>query len=319
MIVPGACPDCEKIHALPVTSSRDACVLAECTHCGRLWPPEQTPSAPEQTAVRCKQHPGRPARWACESCDATLCDECSREIRTSTHVARLSPCCRASCLPVAPLRAIRPFWREPAAVLRYAVRGESLFVLVFLWFGGYVPILSWFVPVLLVVYGFHILRSSSRDPYRSPGFPDPEDAVTGLIYPFARFLGAALVAWAPLLLYRRFAGEEPASTIVIALSILGLVSFPAIVLPAATGASLTQTLDPARLRQTVLAMGRDYVATLAILVLVVVIWIVTGKLVARGDQFVIVTEPARIYAVLTAFHVLGRAILQTRDRIEWQL
>ena len=127
-----------------------------------------------------------------------------------------------------------------------------------------------------------------------------------------------MVAWAPLLLYLRYA-QEPAAPIAIALSMLGLVVFPAVVLPAAVGASLAQTLDPSRVAQTMRTMGHDYVAVVVTLVLVVLLWMITGRLLARGDAFVVVTEPARIYAVLTAFHVLGRSILQTRDRIEWQL
>ena len=224
---------------------------------------------------------------------------------------------REGCLPLAPIRDVLPFQSDIGASLAYAAHGEGLFVLVILWAAGWVPILSWFVPLLLVAYGFHVLRSSTREPYASPGFPDPGDIVSDLIFPFVRLVAAGMIAWSPLLLYRRFGPAEPTPWLVTAGLILGLVVFPTIVLRAASGETLIGTLSPPKIIQTTRSMGGDYVAIVVALTVFAGFWFLTGRIVDRNEMLGLITGPLRLYAVVTAFHILGRSILQTRDRIDW--
>jgi len=67
-----------------------------------------------------------------------------------------------------------------------------------------------------------------------------------------------------------------------------VAALPAMLLLTASGEGLPGAIDPRSIVTTVRSMGRDH-------------------------------GPLRIYAVITAFHLGGRAILQTRGRIDWQL
>ena len=314
------CPDCERLHALPPRPGVDGTLwLVVCGHCGELWAPGPLRDREPDTSTFCAAHPERRATRVCEACGAGLCDPCSVDRRAPGERTRLSPCCRASCLPIAELRSVRPFWRELRRVLMFALRGEGPIVIAVLWLAGFVPVLSWFQPAFVLAWATHVLRASGRDPEVPPTFPDIEEAVTGLVLPLFRVAIVTFVAIAPWLLYRQYGPAERFAFVDALLLAPGLAALPAMLLLTASGEGLPGAIDPRSIVTTVRSMGRDYGALMLVAVAEAVVWMLTRALVARVDAASLIVGPLRIYTVITAFHLGGRAILQTRDRIDWQL
>ena len=310
------CPDCQQVHA--VLEDVRGRSLIQCSNCDRLWPPtdrwfEET----TRTAVKCREHPNRETRSVCVDCNAGWCDACSRRVQSHLVATFLSPCCRDALYPVARKVEVRSFWEEIPAVLLYALRGGSLFVLAFLWFGNFVPILTWTIPIFAVAYGVHVTRSSAGNPYDPPNFPEPDDLLVGFLFPAVRFCGAALIAWSPWILYRVYGPEVLDPRLSGLFAILGLAVFPTILLAVIMRQRFFAALLPSDLWLVARSMGGDYVALMLALAVISVLWLVTGKIGEISDLLLMVMRFVRYYLFVTAFHLLGRSIWQTRDRIEW--
>ena len=316
MIARSACPDCLQSHAILVPVAGRAVV--RCTRCRRLWPPEKHADA-DAGAQRCNEHPGRRTRWVCERCDLAWCETCGRRVRAHGYDTTLSPCCREGLVPIAEPTTAQPFWSELPAVLLYAFRGGGPFVLLFLFFGGFVPILAWTMPVFAAAYGVHVIRASSSDPYRAPGFPEPDDILVDFLYPLFRLLGAGLIAGFPWVLYAQYGPHPPNPILQTLFLVLGLALLPAIVLNTTIRGRLFRALDPGELSRTMRWMGLDYLALVAVLAVFVLVWKTTGRIAAGNDVLLLLLRLARLYLLVTMFHVLGRAVWQTRHRIDWGL
>jgi hypothetical protein len=313
MIARSACPDCLQNHAILVAVAGRA--VARCTRCRRFWPPERHAGA-DTGVERCSEHPGRRTRWVCERCDLAWCRPCGRRVRAPGFNTTLSPCCREGLVPVAELQTVRPFWSELPAVLLYALRGGSPFVLLFLFFGGFVPILAWTIPFFAAAYGVHVIRVSSADPYRAPGFPEPDDILVEFLYPLLRLLGAGLIAGFPWVLYFQYGPDPPNVLVTTLFLVLGVAAFPAIVLNTTIRGRLFRALDPGDLSRTMRWMGPDYLALVAALAVFVLAWKATGRL-AGNDALLLMLRLVRFYLLITLFHVFGRSVWQTRHRIDW--
>ena len=312
MIARASCPDCQQVHA--VLESTPSRAVAACTNCRRLWPPGQ---ADDAGSPACHEHPGRRTRWICERCDLGWCAPCGRRVKSHGFNTTLSPCCREGLHPVAELRILRPFWTELPAVFRYALRGGGPFVLAFLFLGGFVPVLSWTIPVFAAAYGVHVIRCSSTDPATAPGFPEPDDLLVDFVYPLFRLLGATLVAWLPWVLYVRYGPDIPNPWVQTGFLALGLAVYPAIVLNAVARNRLFEALSPTDLIETMRAMGTDYLALVASLGLFILAWRTTGRVAAENELLGLLVGLVRFYLLITVFHVFGRSVWQTRHRIEW--
>lgn len=287
-----------------------------CSHCRRLWPPGVAGES-EPGHDRCNEHPGRRARKVCERCDRTWCDPCTRRGPTPGFQATLSPCCNDGLVPIAEVRAIRPFWTELPAVLLYALRGGSPFVLLFLFLGGFVPILGLTIPVFAAAYSVHVTRCSAGDPYSAPDFPEPDDILVDFLFPLFRLLGASAVAFFPWLLYLQFGPETPSPIVQAFFLLLGLAIYPAIVLNTTIRNRLFEVLVPTHLTHTMRSMGLDYLAVVAAFGIFVLAWKTTGRIAAENDALALLMRYTRFYLLVTMFHVLGRSVWQTRHRIDW--
>jgi len=311
MIARSACPDCLQNHAIlaPVTGRS----VVRCTHCRRFWPPgEHSDAGPD--AQRCNDHPGRSTRGICRRCDLTWCEPCGGRVRVQGFNTTLSPCCREGLDPVAEIKTILPYWAELPAMLRYAFRGGSPFVLLFLFLGGYVPILSLTIPFFATAYGVHVIRYSSSDPYTAPGFPESDDVLVAFLYPLLRLLGASLVAGFPWYLYDRFGTANPiVQTLFL---VLGLSIYPAIVLNATIQNRFFSAIVPTELWRTVRLMGVDYLALVAALGIFILVWKATSP-IAYHEILEMPVWYGRFYLLITMFHVFGRSVWQTRHRIDW--
>lgn len=308
------CPDCNQVHA--VLDRPAGRWVVRCAHCRRLWPPELDGSA-DEAARTCNEHPGRRTAWVCEQCDLAWCAPCGRRVRTHGFDHSLSPCCRAGLQPITPSSVLRPFWNELPAVLLYAFRGGSPLVLAFLFLGGFVPILAWTIPVFAAAYGVHVTRCSAGDPYTAPDFPEPDNILTDLLYPLFRLLGASVVAWLPWLLYRQYGPDEPNPLLLTGSLVLGMTIYPAIVLIAIARNALFEALVPLEWVRTMRLMGRDYLAVVLAVGLFFLAWKATGRIAAEHDLLALAMRFARFYLMVTIFHILGRAVWQTRHRIDW--
>lgn len=308
------CPDCNQVQV--VLERPAGRWVARCVHCRRLWPPElEGPASGD--AGTCNEHPGRRTRWICDRCDLAWCAPCGRRVRTHGFDTSLSPCCREGLHPVTHSHVLRPFWSELPAVMLYAFRGGSPFVLVFLFLGGFVPILAWTIPVFAAAYGVHVTRCSGGDPYAPPGFPEPDDILTDFLYPLFRLLGASLVAWLPWLLYLQFGPNDPNPLLQTGFLVLGMTVYPAIVLLAVARDALLAALAPNELVRTIRLMGRDYLAAVLAVGLFFLAWKTTGRVAAEHDFLALAMRFVRFYLLITIFHILGRAVWQTRHRIDW--
>ena len=199
----------------------------------------------------------------------------------------------------------------------YALRGGSPFVLLFLFFGGFVPILALTIPVFAAAYGVHVTRCSSSDPYSAPGFPDFDDILVDFLFPLFRLLGASLFAWFPWLLYAQFGPQTPNPIVRALFLVLGLTIYPAIVLNTTIQNRLFRALAPTELSRTIRWMGLDYLAVVAALGIFVLAWKATGRIAAENDALALLMRYTRFYLTVTMFHVFGRSVWQTRHRIDW--
>ncbi len=199
----------------------------------------------------------------------------------------------------------------------YALRGGSPFVLMFLFFGGFVPILSWTIPVFAAAYCVHVVRCSAGDPYSPPDFPEPDDILVDFVFPLFRLLGGSAVAFFPWLLYRQFGPETPDPLVRTSFVLLGMGIYPAIVLNTAIRNRLFEILVPSHLVRTMRSMGSDYVAVVAALGVFALAWKASGSIAAENDALALIVRFVRFYLLVTIFHVLGRAVWQTRHRIDW--
>ena len=314
MIARSACPDCNQAHTILAPPAGR--FVVRCSHCRRLWPPAVSAET-EVGAERCNEHPGRKTKWVCEQCDRAWCQPCSRRVRTPGFQTKLSPCCNDGLVPVADVQVIRPFWTELPAVMLYALRGGSPFVLLFLFFGGFVPIFSLTIPIFAAGYGVHVTRCSSSDPYSAPGFPGHNDILDDFLFPLLRLLGASLVAWYPWLLYAQFGPETPNPIVRGLFLVLGLSIYPAIVLNTTIQNRLFRALVPTELWRTIRWMGLDYLAVIAALGIFVLAWKASGQIAAENDALGLLMRYTRFYLLVTMFHVFGRSVWQTRHRIDW--
>ncbi len=215
------------------------------------------------------------------------------------------------------MRAIRPFWTELPAVLLYAMRGGSPFVLLFLFLGSFVPLFSLTIPVFAIAYCVHVTRRSACDPYSAPNFPEPDNILVDFLFPLLRLFGASVVAFFPWLLYLQFGPETPSPIVRALFLLLGMAVYPAIVLNSIIRNRLFEVLVPTDLRDTMRSMGLDYLALVAALGIFVLVWKTTGKIAAESDVLALLMRYTRFYLLITMFHVLGRSVWQTRHRIDW--
>jgi hypothetical protein len=308
------CPDCNQVHAIPALPG-GRCVV-RCSHCRRLWPPGVAGSR-ERDDERCDEHPGRRARKVCERCDRTWCEPCTRRVRVPGFPTTLSPCCNEGLVPIAEAHAIRPFWTELPAVLLYALRGGSPFVLLFLFLGGFVPVFAWTIPIFAAAYSVHVTRRAAVDPYSAPDCPEPDDFVVDFLFPLFRLLGASAVAFFPWLLYLQFGPQTPSPVVQASFGALGMAIYPVIVLNATIRNRLFEVLVPTHLMHTMRSMGLDYLAVVAALGIFVLAWKTSGKIAAENDALALLMRYTRFYLLVTMFHVLGRSVWQTRHRIDW--
>jgi len=220
-------------------------------------------------------------------------------------------------VPIAEVHAIRPFWTELPAVFLYALRGGSPFVLLFLFLGSFVPIFAWTIPVFAAAYGVHVTRCSASDPYSPPDFPEPGDILVDFLFPLFRLLGASLVAFSPWLLYWQFGPDVLDPIVQTLFLVLGMTVYPAIVLNSTIRNRLFEVLVPADLARTMRSMGLDYLALVAAFGIFMLAWKTTGRIAAEGDAPALLMRLTKFYLLVTVFHVLGRSVWQTRDRIDW--
>jgi hypothetical protein len=199
----------------------------------------------------------------------------------------------------------------------YALRGGSPFVLLFLFFGGFVPILSLTMPIFAVAYCVHVTRRTAGDPYTAPDFPEADDILVDFLFPLFRLLGASAVAFFPWLLYLQFGPDTPSPLVQTLFGLLGMAVFPAIVLNTTIRNRLFEVLVPTHLAYTIRTMGPDYLAVVAALGVFVLAWMTSGKIAAEADVLALLMRYARFYLLVTMFHVLGRSVWQTRHRIDW--
>jgi len=252
----------------------------------------------------------------CSTCDKSWCQPCTKTVNVQGHGTTLSPCCRAGLDPIAPFEHVDPFWSNLQGTFTYVLRGEGRWLLLFFWLLSLVPIIAILTPVLVLAYAVHVLRESARGPGPAPEFPDMGDGFNGLVWPALRVIGAGLIAWFPWILIKIYGGMTILEPLLL---IVGLVVFPAILLLAACTQSIVRALSPRSVFVTMRGLGIDYL----VLVLAVVIFYFTwnfignvGELMTEAGWF---TPLIQIYLVLTLFHICGRTVWQSRDRIDWEI
>ncbi|NIQ30631.1 MAG: hypothetical protein GTN89_09720 [Acidobacteria bacterium] len=190
-------------------------------------------------------------------------------------------------------------------------------MLLFLFLGGFVPVLAWTIPVFAAAYGVHVTRRSANDPYSAPDFPEPDDILVDFLFPLFRLLGASAIAFSPWLLYLQFGPETPDPYVQTFVLVVGLSVYPVIVLNSTIRNRLFEALAPADLARTMRSMGPDYLALVVAFGAFVLAWKMTGRIADINDGLALLMRFARFYLLVTIFHVLGRAVWQTRDRIDW--
>jgi hypothetical protein len=289
---------------------------ARCARCDRLWP---VPSAAltAAAALRCRDHPGRRARWFCDRCGQGFCAACIPAERIRGVMTRLSPCCRAHGIPLATVFEIEPIWKRPAAVLRYPFHRKTWPVYAAILIGLHIPVINWLIMLLLAGYLAHVLVTSARGQTYLPEFPDFVSAWDAVFFPIGRLLVSGWWAFAPLWLYARWHGYEGSDPVVWLLWIFGAALTPMIVMLGALSRSVFAALNPVNVFRFIAAIGRDYAVALALLVFLWAIYLPVRPFLDMAYLGSWIRPAADLYALFLTFHILGRTAYVTRDRADW--
>jgi hypothetical protein len=311
-----ACPECETVQVVVAPGEATGRFHARCVRCDRVWPvPAQT--LPPGASLRCREHPGRRARWFCSECGRGYCAECVAPQRIQWVELHASPCCKVRCIPVAVVFEVEPLWRRPADLFRYPFHRKTWPVFVAILVGLHIPVISWLVVLLLAGYLSHVLSTSARGQTHLPEFPDFVSAWESVFFPTARLLLCGWWAFAPLWLYARWQGYSTSDPVVWPLWIFGLLITPMLVMLCALAPTVFAAINPVNVARMIKAMGKDYALLIGYLAVLWAAYLLVRPFLDVGCLGSVVHAAADLYVLIVTFHILGRTAYITSDRVDW--
>jgi hypothetical protein len=224
--------------------------------------------------------------------------------------------CRRVCLPVAPVYRAEPCWDDVGPVLAYPLARKALPLLLIGVILTFVPIASILFLVCLAGYLVHVLRTSAQGQRHLPDFPQVSDLAEKIVSPLLRLLAAAILAASPIIVYASLTGfPDWRRPVPLVLAGVGVAVYPMLVVVESATGSLAAALSPFTLLRAARAMRWDYLLTLLLLVPLVLLNLVLSSLPAPDLAVAAVLRLAGLYSLLLAFHLLGRLVELTRDRV----
>lgn len=301
----------------------------------------------------CQKHPRAAAGWRCQGCGAALCPDCAVGRRAQTVELVGCGLCGSGASPLLAHRRRKPLAERLKNAWRYVFTPSGMQVLTAVGLG--LAFLSWMTemvvfflkPLPLALYGsmfwatfFTLVRDTSRGELELDT-PEFIEFFRDGIVPGLRGLTASTLIWMPALLYVTFLSPRSTgwSTLGFILSgdamppgllddpvlwgllVLGVVSLPLALLVTATGMPLSDILHVPRVLRGVRALGRDYLLTAGVLVLLGAVHGVThavGLGLRALDLFVVsrvLAEAVTLLAPFTAAHVLGLLLYVRGDTL----
>jgi hypothetical protein len=310
------CSECDTLHVVAAADAATGRLFARCVHCEREWPVEPG-DLPRAAALRCRDHPGRPATSLCERCRDGFCAACIPLQRLQGVEMRLSPCCRAVGIPRVTAFVVEPPWKQPLELLSYPLQRKGWGVFLAILIALQIPVISLLFVLLLSGYLARVLIASASGQRHLPEFPEFVSAWDAVFFPTARLLASGWLAFLPLWLYLKRHDHEWSDPVVPALWLLGLLFTPMIVMHATLAQSMMEALNPARALRFIVAMGTDYLATVGMLVLVWAIYLPVRPDLRDSWLGGWADAAVDLYVLFLSFHILGRAAYATRDRVDW--
>lgn len=303
---------------MPARAGERSDALLSCTACGAEWPPPP-PATDDRDLAGCEAHAGRPATAVCDRCGKEWCEACLGPAAAATRGPRITPCCEAAPVAVAGVRFVEPYWRDPLAVVTYPFRRKGVFMLLLFWLGGYVPLLSWILLILMAAYLQHILRRSAQDLDHLPDYPALVSVPETILYPLGRLLVASLVAWGPWLLFVRYAGGTRAGPVFWVLVTVGIATWPILAIVASLTPSIAALFDFPSIARAVVRIPTDYTVTCVVLAAIVTAGAGLGRSADANPVAGLASSFFHVYGAFVVFHVLGRMVLQTARRVDWAI
>lgn len=311
----------------------------------------------DSPAPYCQQHPRAPAGWRCQACGAALCPDCAVGRRAQTVELVACGLCGDAAHPILTHRGREPLARRLTGAWRYVFTASGLQVLtaVSLVLAALGWLLETTIPFLkvlpLALYGsmfwatfFTLVRDSSRGDTELET-PEFTDFFNDGILPGIRGLTAFAAVWMPAILYTAFlrpghtgwlglgvilTGENVPpellrDPVLWALLLLGVVWQPQALLVTAAGMPPSAIYNVPAVVRMVRALGRDYLLTVGVLVLLGVLHLVAHGL-AHGLRLLdvvfisrVLAEAVTLVVPFTAAHVLGLLLFVRGDSLGYGL
>jgi len=310
------CPECDAVHVVARRGEDVGSVRATCTRCTRSWA-IPTSELPEEASLRCFKHDGRRAKWFCDRCSNGLCSECIPPRRIQSVETRLSPCCDAHGIPLAPTFRVDPPWRRPLDLLRFPLHRRGLPIFAIVVIGLQLPVINWLILLLLFGYLAHVLVTSAKGGTHLPEFPEFTNAWESVFFPMGRLLLTGWWAFAPLWFYAKWQGHNLSDPAIWLLWILGFLLTPMIVTLGALATSVLPAINPVNILRFIGAAGSVYLFTAGTLFVLWAAYLPLREYLITTTLGAWLLPVASLYVWFLSFHLLGRMAYVTQDRVDW--
>ncbi len=205
---------------------------------------------------------------------------------------------------------------NPLEVLLYPLRPKGLAIFAILLVGLSLPLVSWVLMLLLAGYLAWILRTSAEGGKHLPDLPEFRDVWDGIGLPLILLGFSLAVALTPLILYVRYREWDPADPVVWVLCAWAVCVFPIVAMVTTVTRSIFPALNPVNLIRIVRAIPQTYLVLVLYLALLVIAVGLLRPFLTTGP-LAILRLAADLYVLFVIAHLLGRAIHETHEKVEW--
>jgi hypothetical protein len=212
-----------------------------------------------------------------------------------------------------------PFWTRPGGILLYPVHPRGLLILAVIGVLWFIPFLSWILMLLFAGFLIRVLVTSAEGSNHLPEFPEFKDVWQAIVVPLFLMAISFAVAFLPLILYAGYRDWDLSGAAVWPLGIYGLLVFPVMAMTTAVTGRAVPALDPVNLFRIVRAIRKTYAALVVWLAVIVSADLLVRPHLDGPTPLLIVRLVLDLYALFLVFHLLGRAIHQTRAEVDWNV
>ena len=267
----------------------------------------------------CRHHPATNSRWHCTECELSFCDRCTYAPRAGTRPACLHCGEQLEFQPEG--SDVVPFWQclnvfflYPFQLGPMALLGIAVFSGLLLSGGLLTGLLSIFVALLQIKYGFNVIAEMSEGEFRAPSLIQTITE-SGYSIVFKQF-GVVMV----MVALTGFVTVQLSPLLGIPLAIFFVLVLPMSTIVLANEHSLRAALDPIILAKTIYGIGWPYMLVYLYLLMMASSSAAFGSL---AYQFFglgvaqVITSASGYYFTLVMYALMGYMTYQYRHKLHF--